>query len=241
MNSYQKPVWQLIYEMADVLAPTPEATFNVKEAIGWFSDNYPDIPTTTLKTQLYRLQTNARARKGADRLEFDLLYAVAPRVWRRYAPGVDPTPLNRLDVDDADESDDATADIDTSDGEFAAETHLRDALARNMGLIEPGLVLVGVEADAGNGRRIDLLGRATDGSYVVVELKVSKGYDRVVGQLLRYRAWVSKTMADGSPVRGVIIARTISEDLRLACAGLPDVRLVEYAMTVQLADVTVVA
>ena len=70
---------------------------------------------------------------------------------------------------------------------------------------------------------------------VVIELKVSKGYDRVVGQLLRYVNWVRQNMADPSQhVRGVIIAKHISEDLRLACSGLDNVSLFEYELSVSV-------
>jgi RecB family endonuclease NucS len=36
------------------------------------------------------------------------------------------------------------------------------------------------------GRRIDILAIDAQGRYVVLELKVSMGFDKVVGQLLRY-------------------------------------------------------
>ena len=85
------------------------------------------------------------------------------------------------------------------------------------------------------GRFIDLLAVDSSGNYVVIELKVSKGYDRVVGQLLRYVNWIKINQADeGQSVRGVIVAKNISEDLRLACAGLPDVALAEYELAVSI-------
>ena len=43
-------------------------------------------------------------------------------------------------------------------------------------------------------------------AYVVIELKVSRGYDRTIGQLLRYMAWVKKNMETPKPVRGFIVA-----------------------------------
>jgi len=74
-----------------------------------------------------------------------------------------------------------------------------------------------------------------DNNYVVIELKVSRGYDRVVGQLLRYMAWIRKNHADaGQQVRGVIIAREISGDLLLACSEVPDITLYEYQLSVSL-------
>ena len=99
----------------------------------------------------------------------------------------------------------------------------------------------GFEFDAG-GRRIDLLALDRSGSFVVIELKVSKGYDRVVGQLLRYMNWVRRELAEpGQRVRGIIICRAMSEDLRLACASLPDVELREYRLSVTVTEVPALA
>jgi len=68
---------------------------------------------------------------------------------------------------------------------------------------------------------------------VVIELKVSRSYDRVIGQILRYMAWIEKNHAEPEQrVRGVIVAREISEDLRLACSYLPAVGLYEYELSV---------
>lgn len=68
----------------------------------------------------------------------------------------------------------------------------------------------------------DLLGVNADGRLVVIEQKVTRGYDRVIGQLLRYMARISKPQAEPDQgVRGMIIAREISEDLRLAGSSIP--------------------
>ncbi|WP_137896537.1 endonuclease NucS domain-containing protein [Ramlibacter sp. 2FC] len=88
------------------------------------------------------------------------------------------------------------------------------------------------------GHFIDILAVDSAGGYVVIELKVSKGYDRVVGQLLRYISWIKKNHAGpGQRVRGIIIAKQISDDLRLACAEVPSVSLYEYALSVTVKHV----
>jgi RecB family endonuclease NucS len=124
--------------------------------------------------------------------------------------------------------------------EFAYESDLRDFLAKNLSLLEAGLRLyqedgiTGVEFPAG-GRFIDILAIDANNRFVVIELKVSKGYDRVVGQLLRYMAWVEENHAEaGQQVRGAIVAREISPDLMLACSRVPDVELFEYELSVKL-------
>jgi hypothetical protein len=67
---------------------------------------------------------------------------------------------------------------------------------------------------------------------------VSKSYDRVIGQLLRYISWIKKNHAEpGQKVRGVIVAKEISEDLLLACSELPSISLFEYSLSVSLKPV----
>lgn len=69
-------------------------------------------------------------------------------------------------------------------------------------------------------------------------LQPSIGYDRVVGQLLRYVNWVRQNLAEkGQRVRGIIVCRTMSEDLKLACASIRDVELFEYQLSVTVSKV----
>lgn len=94
--------------------------------------------------------------------------------------------------------------------------------------------ITGIEFPVGN-RRVDILAVAAENNYVVVELKVSRGYDRVVGQRLRYVAWTRRNHAEPEQrVRGVIVAREISHDLLLACSELDNVSLFEYKLSVSL-------
>ena len=124
--------------------------------------------------------------------------------------------------------------------EFAYEKDLQNFLAKNLSLIEPGLSLYleeeisGIEFPVGN-RFIDILAIDCNNNYVVIELKVSRGYDRVVGQILRYMAWIRKNHAEESQkVRGIIIAREISDDLLLACSEINNVELYEYNLSITL-------
>lgn len=51
-------------------------------------------------------------------------------------------------------------------------------------------------------------------------------------------AWIERNHAEpGQRVRGIIIAREISEDLRLACSYLSTVGLFEYELSVLLKKV----
>lgn len=68
----------------------------------------------------------------------------------------------------------------------------------------------------------------------MIELKVSRGYDRAVGQILRYMGWVEHNLETSKPVRGIIVAKEITADLKLACSRIPDVKLIEYEISFSL-------
>ncbi|MCX6382507.1 MAG: endonuclease NucS [Armatimonadetes bacterium] len=87
--------------------------------------------------------------------------------------------------------------METVSETFAHEHHLRDYLAQNLSLVEPGLKLYinndikGIEYPAGR-RFIDILALSSSNDFVVIELKVSRGDDQAIGQLLCYIGWVEK-------------------------------------------------
>ena len=146
-----------------------------------------------------------------------------------------------------DEDDDAADAVDAAlagSTQFALEKDPQRYLADNLQLIEPGLTLfqdediTGFEYHAGGGRRIDILAKDQSDNFVVLELKVEKGYDRVVGQLLRYINWVRRELAKpGQRVRGITVCRTMTEDLVLACASNKEIELYEYRLQVTMAKV----
>jgi hypothetical protein len=123
-----------------------------------------------------------------------------------------------------------------ADQEFAAETDLRDFLAKNPGCIEPGLRLYegrnGIEFPVEAGR-IDILALDQDGKPVVIELKVGRGRNRTLGQLLYYMGWIDKNLGRGA-CRGMIIAKDIPDDLVLAVHRVPGVSLLRYSLSVSV-------
>lgn len=124
---------------------------------------------------------------------------------------------------------------------FAYEEHLKDYLVDNLSKIEAGLKLYkdqqgkeGIEysVDEDN-KKIDILAIDKDSSLVVIELKVSRGYEKVIGQCLYYQARIKKLL-NSKRVRIIIIAREITPRLKLATESLPDVELFEYKISVNL-------
>ncbi|MFN3561017.1 MAG: endonuclease NucS domain-containing protein [Chloroherpetonaceae bacterium] len=124
--------------------------------------------------------------------------------------------------------------------EFAYENDLRNYLVKNLSIIENGLKLYegdGVDGEEfcvpGTSRRIDILAVDKNNNFVVIELKVSRGYEKVVGQTLFYQSSI-KTIFKQDKVRAIIIAREISPELKTATAYLPDFELFEYQLSLRV-------
>jgi hypothetical protein len=134
-------------------------------------------------------------------------------------------------------------DLEESEAAFALEFQLRDFIAHNRSTIRVGGRRLRLYRDS-DGREgiefptavgpIDILAVDEDGTFVVFELKRARSPDRAIGQLSRYMGWVKQTLAKGKSVRGVIVAKEISENLRYAVSVIPGVTLFEYVVSFQL-------
>jgi len=245
MPIYDKPVRLLMRDMADSFALQSGKSFTRQEAIDWFAQHYPKIRPGTVHCHLIRLSTNAptRLHYNAKPGEDDVFFQLDGGHFRLFDPAHDRPPIyegSAIVKGTPAIEDDTEPECST---EFAYEADLRNYLAKNLSIIEPGLKLyqdegiTGIEFDVG-GRRIDILAIDANGALVIIELKVSRGYDRVVGQLMRYMAWIRENQAEpNQQVRGVIVAREISEDLSLACSLLAGVKLFEYELSLKLKPV----
>lgn len=241
---YDKPVRALMHDMVRDIDLKPHTVISRDRVRSWFTENYPKIKDGTIAAHLLRMSVNSKSRVhyGAKPGEDDLFFQVDPKHFRLYRPENDPAPI--YPGDDVEQAVPGEIEELAEEGspEFAYEKDLQNYLAKNLHLIEAGLTLFedeginGLEFPVG-GRFIDILATDSNGNYVVIELKVSKGYDRVVGQLLRYMAWIRKNQSEpGHSVRGIIVARHISEDLLLACSGVQGVQLFEYELSVSLRE-----
>jgi hypothetical protein len=124
-----------------------------------------------------------------------------------------------------------------SEASFGLEYQLRDFVAQNLAAIpvegrklrlfvDPtGRDGVEFQTEVGN---IDILCVDDTGAFVVFELKRGRSPDLAIGQLLRYMGWVKQTIGKGQKVRGVIVAKTITEGLRYAITMIPEASLFEY-------------
>lgn len=256
MPIYEQPTRVLMHDFARAQLQ-PGQIFNKRLAVDWFAERYPNIKANTVQMHVDGMAINSTLRVHHPSIRpgsgHDLFFKVARGQYRLWDETHDPQPVyaeglvNRemqleprlQEQDEEDEGDDSRNALSN---EFGAERDLQNYLAKNLSALEPGLTLYddeglrGVEFPAG-GRRIDILAVGADGGYVVIELKVSRGYDRVIGQIMRYMAWVKQNMADGKPVRGIIVASAITEDLKLAASLIGGVRLVEYELSFKLKSV----
>ena len=252
---YDKPTRQLLKDMLEDMKLQPGQVFTTSRALEWFEAKYPKLQPNSIRAHLVQAATNDRSRlhHPSTNVSDDLLFKVDSGQYRLYEPERDPAPIHEFIQGDvareeelmlAEQDDAASIDPMSGSSEFLLERDLQRYLAENLECIEPGLKLYesdgirGLEYEAGNGRRIDILAVDRAGAFVVLELKVSKGYDRVVGQLLRYVNWIKQNLAEpGQNVRGMIVCRTMTEDLKLACAGIPDLDLFEYQLSVTVAKI----
>jgi hypothetical protein len=249
MPIYDRSTKELMHDFATEMLK-PGQVFGKQDAIKWFAAKYPKIKPTTVAAHVGGMAINAPVRKHNPNIQpnrgWDLFYKISDGQFRIWDEQNDPAPKYIQDYKrGADESDDEV-EADDSDSElspeFAYEQHLQHYLVKNLSAIEPGLRvyedegMTGVEYTVGKGR-IDILAVDTKGDFIVIELKVSRGHDRAIGQLLSYMGWIEKNLADGKNVRGIIVASDISENLRLAASRIPDVKLLQYEISFSLKPV----
>lgn len=126
---------------------------------------------------------------------------------------------------------------------FALEYQLRDFLAQNLSAIpvEGKRLRLYVDPTGRDGVEyptavgpIDILAIDDEEQFVVFELKRARSPDHAIGQLSRYMGWITQTIGRGKKVRGVIVARSISENLRYSVAVVPNVSLFEYEVKFEL-------
>ena len=137
----------------------------------------------------------------------------------------------------------AEEEIEDDIAAFGLESQLRDFLAQNLSAIPVDgkrLRLCvdptgrdGVEYPTAVGP-IDILAIDDDEQFVVFELKRARSPDHAIGQLSRYMGWVTQTIGRGRSVRGVIVAKSISQNLRYSIAVVPNVSLFEYEVKFEL-------
>ncbi len=157
-------------EMADSMELVAGQEFTRDDALDWFRSHYPLVKDGTITAHLTRLSTNNKNRLHySAKPDDDVFFQIDSSRFRRFDLLNDPSPIR----EGAPEPPvDPELDVPPREGssEFAYEHDLRDYLARNLHLLEPGLRLydeegvTGVEFPAG-GRYIDFWRWITAGTW----------------------------------------------------------------------------
>ncbi len=216
------------------------------QILAWIGNKYSDagFNPATIRAQVYGSCTNVPSaqihRKDTPKI---LYFEKSNRTYRLQdqdergqedVPSVDTVlPEQFMAEDPGDELDGGST--------FALEAHLRDYLVLHLSKLEKGLQLwcespPSVEYVL-SGCRVDILAKDISGVPVVVELKLNRGYDRVVGQALLYQGLLEAEL--GVPrVRIILVAAEITEKLKIAARRQSDIELFEYALTMDVTKIS---
>ncbi len=247
------PIWQLVRDAIRHFGR--EVSYSDIKQFVWAQ--YPDVNSSTLTCQIIVCSVNHPSRvhypeNKRARLctgQYDFLYntgrgRVVPYdpdrqgLWEIAVSG-DGALLVRVAQEAIAQNESSPAALDDQQSSFALESHLGDYLARNLSSIgdfgapltvytsEDGRDGVEFQTDVGP---IDILATSPAGDFYVFELKLGRGADAALGQILRYMGWVGHHLSTKHKVFGVVLAADISEKLRYAATQVPQVRLMEYEL-----------
>ncbi len=252
MSAEKRPfVWEMVKEAAEKLGGS---TTNVAVR-DWILQKYPDTNLNTIQCQIIVCTVNHASRihyqeNKKPRIangQYDFIF----RPERGRIEPYDPECHGNWHIYEREDGGMAVGLVDEpeppSGNGFAAEAHLRDYLVQHLEQVEQGLQLyvndngdTGVEYQTPIGR-IDILATDVKCGFVVIELKVGRGPDAVAGQILRYKNWIAKHLANGKHVRGIIIAQHISDKIQYAIADDTDVIAKEYELSLKIRDTEKIA
>lgn len=258
-NTMRPPIWELVRDAAKHI--DGEMSYAAIKQRVW--ETYPDVNSSTLTCQIIVCSVNHPSRihypeNKKPRVcisKYDFLFNSG----RGRVVLYDPDKHGQWEI--AEEggqlkvrmTQEATTDLaftqetgEDEEGGFALESHLRDYLAKHLPAVDTGgpTLKLFVSADGRDGvdfqndvGAIDILATSSGGDFYVFELKLGRGPDAALGQILRYMGWVEQHLCQGKKVFGVVVAADISPKLKYAATQVPQVRLMEYELKVSLKPV----
>lgn len=253
METQARPfVWQMIREALEVHG-NRTTNIAVKD---WVLAHYPDINVNTLLNNIIictvnhearvHYRENQRPRRCNEK--YDLLFRPSPGKLELYDPrlhGVWEIVQNEqgvLTIREIKEDKEHTRETAPVEG-YIDSTRLRSYLAKNLELIEPSLeIYVDLFGNIGVGYptefgEIDLLAIDKHGAFVIIEIKRDYSTDESSGQILKFKNWVKRHLANGKPVRSYLVGPEIPEHVRYSLAECGDVFLKEYDLSIRFKDV----
>lgn len=258
----QKPfIWEMVKEAMDALYNGKKVGY--KEIKDWIINKYGIHNEGTLNAQIIvcivnhpsRIHYPENKKPRIANTKYDFLFLISKGQVVKYNP--DEHGIWEIKVDDYGKL--SVGQLFQEDTEyisqqeyisdeylFPLESHLRDFIAKNIKTIkfnDKQLKLFvdetgrdGVEYPTEVGP-IDVLTTDNDGNFVVFELKLERGPDRALGQLLRYMGWLKSKKASDKKVFGVIVAKRMDDKLKFAINVTENIELFEYELDFKIAQV----
>lgn len=250
------PVWRMISEAIHHLNGKGSYT----EIKHYIHSKWENVNDSTINAQLISISVNQPSRihypendkpritNGSS--QYDILYSVGrgnvvlynPEehgLWEIYTNELGSFSIRQLVEEITTESFDEGVNTFL----FPIEAHLRDFLIKNLSTVKGRKLKVFVNDDGRDGREyptevgpIDILTIDETGNFVVFELKLSRGADKAIGQLLRYMGWVKQNLANGKSVEGIIVANKMDTKIKYAVQATTNIKLYEYEMNFRLSE-----
>jgi len=255
MDNTKPYVWQMIKEAVENL--NGRATY--PEIKKYISDKWDDVNESTINAQTLVLTVNQpsrihypenkKPRLSNGNSKYDLLFSTGKGrvvkynpdehgVWEIYKNEFDGLAVRQVIAED-NEAEDIMEELNSF--LFPIEAHLRDFLIQNLTTVKDYKLKLFVDSNNRDGKEypttvgpIDILTTDDNGNFIVFELKLSRGVDKALGQLLRYMGWIKKNLANDKKVKGIIVANKMDEKIKYAVTMTPDVTLYEYEMKFDL-------
>lgn len=247
-------VWQMIKEAVENLGG--RATY--PEIKKYINDKWENVNESTINAQILVLSVNQPSRihypeNKRPRLsnsQYDVLYSIGRGqvvkynadehgLWEIYTNEFDGLAIRQIISEEAEAGD--TIAQESGSFLFPIEANLRDFLIKNLNVVKDAKLRLFVDENGRDGKEyptnvgpIDILTQDDRGDFIVFELKLSRGADKALGQLLRYMGWVKKNLAKGVAVKGVIVANKMDGKIKYAVMVTPEVTLYEYEMKFEL-------
>lgn len=223
----------------NVVLPKDDGGVEIYPMKEWLRQNPDHIPTGLDPTSSTSHQLrNALKKRGWSVQE-------TSNEVRLFLPGV-PASQSGIGAVFGDGNSEEEEKEEVPDASFALEYQLRDFVAQNLSTIsiEGRRLRLYVDPSGRDGIEystpvgsIDILAVDDSDAFVVFELKRARTPDHAIGQLTRYMGWIKQTIGRGKNVRGVIVSKTISDNLRYAVLAIPNVTLFEYEVEFHLKPV----
>jgi len=249
------PIWQMIKQAVETLGGRAD----YPEIKAYIAKNWGDANENTINAQLITISVNQPSRVHYPQNKkpriangpYDVLYSIGsgqvvqydPKehgTWEIYEREFGGLGVRQI-IENLDEKD-LPAETEEEPLLFPIEANLRDFLIKNLHTVKDYRLKLYTNPETGRDGKeyptdvgpIDILAEEENGGLVVIELKLSRGPDRAIGQLLRYMGWIKEHLASGRSVRGIIVANKMDTKIKYAVSVTQGIALYEYELKFEL-------